>query len=39
MVGPKILTPVDGSPASLCAVDFALEMLSCIQEVRSYYST
>jgi hypothetical protein len=25
---PKILTPVDGSPASLRAVDFALQMLS-----------
>ena len=30
MVPPKILTPVDGSPASLRAVDFALEMLSLI---------
>ena len=28
MTSPKILTPVDGSPASLRAVDFALEMLS-----------
>ena len=28
MTAPKILTPVDGSPASLRAVDFALEMLS-----------
>ncbi len=28
MASLKILTPVDGSPASLRAVDFALEMLS-----------
>ena len=28
MAALKILTPVDGSPASLRAVDFALEMLS-----------
>ena len=27
MAAPKILTPVDGSPASLRAVDFALKML------------
>jgi len=32
MTAPKILTPVDGSPASLRAVDFALKMLS--QEPR-----
>ena len=30
MVRPRILTPVDGSPASLRAVDFSLEMLSLI---------